>query len=212
MNDNDNHLINIYNNISKCNTLDDLITIYNNLRSEYMKRLLLKNLIDEVDNKFICKIRLLEKIKYYDDAYVLYHDIKKKLNDISKINTLNRIMKLKDDKNMSEFKFYRTRLKRSCPHCGKYFITYEDRDYVICGNTKKGFDSKGCGGDWCFQCGKKLCKNWYRDELFDTRNRYHNKNCCESSALTKGDDFNREYCQCINKYVNRLPFGFLVDR
>ena len=75
--------------------------------------------------------------------------------------------------------------------------------YVICGYGTKGFDWQGCGFDWCFQCGKKLCKCWNVNHLYNLKNRFHNSKCCRSHALKTGGLYPDDYCQCRNKFVRR---------
>ena len=51
-----------------------------------------------------------------------------------------------------------------------------DTDYAICGyneETNEGYDWNGCGCDWCFKCGKILCKKWQANDLFILTNTYN---------------------------------------
>lgn len=47
-----------------------------------------------------------------------------------------------------------------CPWCGRVWAKNEACNWVCCGltTTKEGFrKGEGCGQQWCFSCGKKLC-------------------------------------------------------
>ena len=108
--------------------------------------------------------------------------------------------------------------RKNCPHCGNLCIAPHDSEYIICGysDSQKGYDFHGCGKDWCFKCGKILCKVWDRDTLFLELHRFHNNNCCEDHAEKYNKKYPEDYCQCINQYVNRngIPFdlGFLLKK
>jgi hypothetical protein len=94
--------------------------------------------------------------------------------------------------------------RKPCPHCGHICTVAKDTEYIICGYTdqNKGYDYQGCGKDWCFKCGKLLCKIWDHDSLFLLMNRHHNGECCKNHAKENNNDY-KDYCQCINTHVNR---------
>jgi hypothetical protein len=91
-----------------------------------------------------------------------------------------------------------------CPHCSDKYIGSESTTHVICGynDSHTGYNWTGCQKDWCFTCGKKLCKSWNENKLYLEPNRIHNSECCKQYAANKCEPYNN-YCQCNNKYVNR---------
>ena len=83
-------------------------------------------------------------------------------------------------------------------------MEYNDVPYIICGySSNRGFDWKGCGNDWCFLCGKKLCKSWNVDRLYSKINRFHDDRCCKIHSLKTNSNYLTDYCQCNNFYVSR---------
>ena len=95
--------------------------------------------------------------------------------------------------------------KKKCPHCGHIVCVPENTNYIICGytDTKNGYDLKGCGRDWCFKCEKILCKLWEQDSLFLEMNRYHTKDCCKKHSIKNNKNYEKDYCHCVNKFVDR---------
>jgi len=95
---------------------------------------------------------------------------------------------------------------KKCPHCDKEHRGTINTQYVICGfddDNNKGLNWDGyCWRDWCFVCGKKLCKSWGDDQLFLEPNRIHNNHCCKDRAPTP-ESYATEYCACSHKYVHR---------
>ncbi len=162
------------------------------------------NKIDEIE--FFVYIKLLEGLKYRDDAQPIMDEIVKITDDKAQINTLYRLIKRKpynsDNLNKSRNDDYF--VVKNCPHCGNEYKGYTNQEYVICGYTSQGFDWFGCGYDWCFQCSKRLCKCWDSDQLFNRENRYHNNKCCKINAYKMGYNYTSEYCHCHrNRYVRR---------
>lgn len=96
-------------------------------------------------------------------------------------------------------------ITRPCPHCSHLCSVDPGSEYVICGytNMKVGYDWKGCGKDWCFLCGKILCKTWDTNELFLEMNRYHDSECCKNHSRENFRKYPEEYCSCQSKHVNR---------
>lgn len=92
-------------------------------------------------------------------------------------------------------------ISKPCPHCGTVYSMPNKTTYVICGYTNGAFDWKGCKRDWCFNCGKKLCKKWNRDRLFIHSNRFHTISCCKKYALKIGYE-PADYCDCNYSMVN----------
>jgi hypothetical protein len=88
---------------------------------------------------------------------------------------------------------------KKCPHCHKDNTASKDIYYIVCGFDPQGLslpDDTGCACDWCFQCGKRLCKNWYYDDLFMVLNQKHNTNCCKLHANKNHLKYPEDYCQC----------------
>ncbi|VBB17866.1 hypothetical protein YASMINEVIRUS_329 [Yasminevirus sp. GU-2018] len=91
-------------------------------------------------------------------------------------------------------------ISKKCPHCSHVLNMPENTQYVICGyhNTSQGYDWNGCGRDWCFQCGKMLCKRWETNSLCLQMNRHHDEECCSKHARETGRKYPDDYCQCNN--------------
>lgn len=133
-------------------------------------------------------------------AFIRVVDFKKN-NNIPIINTkhiTNKIDLYLDDLNDAMSSDDITFSFKNCPHCNQK--TYKQKsDYMICGftnnGTNNGYDGTGCYKDWCYKCGKKLCKSWMHNKLFDETNRYHDTSCCKKYALTNCID-SEEFCSC----------------
>jgi hypothetical protein len=98
-------------------------------------------------------------------------------------------------------------INKKCPHCSHILYMPEDTGYVICGyhNPNQGYDWNGCGRDWCFHCGKILCKRWETNSLCLQMNRYHDEDCCSKHAKENGTVYPDDYCQCNNfNYITSL--------
>jgi hypothetical protein len=176
----------------------------NNIEQQLLNSLVCDNTYcPEMDlDKFKIYLDIFESMKYKDDAEKIMHDLMDKGN-LPQINTIKRIIEKKpirnntqkDEPNLMEIKL--------CPHCKNKNIGYSNTTYAICGYSEKGFDWKGCGKDWCFKCGKKLCKSWNLDLLFNKLNRFHNNKCCKAYASSHGDLYPDNYCQCSTTHVHR---------
>lgn len=140
--------------------------------------------------------KIFNNLDNRQDANKLIVDIYNKTDDISQINTFRRIIKMKSNSDVNDNINKLIIFSKNCPHCNKTTISNNTTKNIICGYTNKGFDWKGCGNDWCFQCGKKLCKNWEKDSLFTISNRNHDTKCCKNHAASKNSDYLKEYCQC----------------
>lgn len=94
---------------------------------------------------------------------------------------------------------------KNCPHCSKECTLPTGTEYTICGytNSKTGYDLVGCGKDWCFECGKMLCKKWDIHQLFLDTNKHHDSECCKQHARDNNRIYEIDYCQCNNKNVTR---------
>lgn len=115
---------------------------------------------------------------------------------------LNNFLNLTNNKNNKKTKH--NDIVKNCPHCSKQYIGYDGLTHVICGyhNQHYGYDWKGCMKDWCFTCGKKLCKSWNENKLYLEINRIHDSECCKKYASNNCELY-ENYCQCNNKYVKR---------
>ena len=154
--------------------------------------------------KFILYTTVLENIQYYDDANIIIEDIELIISDIAQINAFKRIIKYKPKQLNDDNKY--NKILKECPHCKKAYNGLATTKYVICGYThqsNRGFDWKGCGKDWCFTCGKKLCKSWDINILYNQNNRHHDGKCCKNTAIKNNENYLIDYCQCSNEYVAR---------
>jgi len=82
---------------------------------------------------------------------------------------------------------------KKCPHCD--LNTFVTTKYIICGYIDEKLTTNGCYKDWCGKCGKKLCKEWVDNCLFNECNRYHTNNCCLIFAHKNNLNIN-DYCSC----------------
>ena len=199
---------------------EDLILIYqnikDNLESKEEKDLIksfikkpninLKSLSYDRFNKYINK---LNSIHYRDDTYQLKEKILCQTHDIAQVNTIERIINEKPYKaSFKTLKDIRSEnpletIWKSCPHCSRKYLKDINTTYVICGYNNSGYDLKGCGKDWCFKCGKLLCKTWHVDSLYNMMNRYHDSICCHHHSKKSGYKYPDDYCQCKTNYVDR---------
>jgi len=79
----------------------------------------------------------------------------------------------------------------NCPWCEQPALKDSGCNHVVCGVDGKGFNiGSGCGMQFCFECGKKLCRKVYCEitgvNLKSSTN--HNKMCC-----TKTPGFDKDY-------------------
>ncbi|ARF10303.1 hypothetical protein Hokovirus_1_182 [Hokovirus HKV1] len=120
----------------------------------------------------------------YDQLY----NIKNAKLDQIQINTLDRIFKTKN----IEINFSNDihKLVKCCPHCNYPTYGLATTKKIICDYNN------GCGNDWCFDCGKKLCKNWSKNSLYNPNNNFHNNGCCKLAAKKSGEDYYENYCLC----------------
>lgn len=137
-----------------------------------------------------------DKCKYAEDVNFLIFNHDKKFDDIQ-MKTLEYIISTKDHKNNQHFL-----IEKKCPHCGHLTKRHYNANYVVCGYPNDN-DYDGCGMDWCFKCGKKLCKKWNDDMLYVESNQIHNSDCCKEYAEKNGLDYYTDFCKCVNRHVNR---------
>lgn len=217
----DNLYINCCYMLSGCGHIFDaynLIKSYN-ITSE-TERTFITNLIKSKTYRNIIDIKtfneLLQDLKNMDDkwsCYTILNKIDDSRFDEIQNKTIQRIIGSKPDKNINkETELQNQKIiddnetTKKCPHQGcENFVKVKNQQYVVCGYTdiQKGYDNIGCGRDWCFKCGKKLCKSWLVDKLFLQKNRVHNFKCCEAYALTHGDQYPEDFCVCIENNIIR---------
>lgn len=151
--------------------------------------------IDDINN---LKLKTLKKILNKKENNIINSSINNKYLHNNLIN-MNLNYNNKQCKKTKQ-----NEIIKECPHCSKQYIGNENLTHVVCGynNLHQGFDWEGCTKDWCFSCGKKLCKSWIEDKLCLEINRTHNFDCCKKRA-THNCELYDNYCQCNNKYVNR---------
>lgn len=157
-------------------------------------------------------IEMLDNIKYRDEAEKLISEYSEMTTDKIQLKTLSRISKSKilrpviENIQLSEIsKPSVENIIKNCPHCFKECIAPIDTEYTICGytNSKTGYDLVGCGKDWCFKCGKMLCKKWDIHQLFLATNKHHDSECCKNHAKEHSKSYPENYCQCCNFNVTR---------
>ena len=152
-------------------------------------------------------IQLVDSYTYKDESDEASDIYLKKTKDIIQIKTIKRISKnkiIRDD--VIKHDIILQKITKNCPHCLKIYNEPDKKSYMICGYTDdhKGYDWKGCGKDWCFTCGKKLCKSWEGNKLFLILNRFHDDTCCKKNACELNENYLECYCQCTNDNVVRL--------
>lgn len=149
--------------------------------------------------RFLVYLNIISQITYKDDAEILIEDLNSIINDNVQINTLRRLIANKPQSNNNKKNNY----SKPCPHCNKIYMGNDNTTYVVCGYTDKGYDWKGCGKDWCFMCGKKMCKSWNTDHLYNKLNRTHDGKCCKNYAVKSKSIYPNDFCQCSAEYIKR---------
>ncbi|AYV78249.1 MAG: hypothetical protein Edafosvirus7_41 [Edafosvirus sp.] len=153
--------------------------------------------------KMIEILKELDECKYREDTKEIVDNFLKKITDITQIKTIMKIVHSKPmmphitQKQMKEK--VQELITKKCPHCGHKCSLSKDNDYVVCGYLDNGYDWKGCTKDWCFKCGKMLCKSWENDQLFLSINRVHDEKCCKKHANGSGKKYPDDYCQCVQR-------------
>ena len=151
----------------------------------------------------------VSNFKYKEDAYELISQVLLQTSDIAQVKTLTRIADMKPYKpQYISMKELRQRNKennitKKCPHCGYKCSMSKNNVYVVCGYSDSGYDWEGCSQDWCFKCGKMLCKSWEQDHLYLPTNRFHDSKCCRRHAISHGNKYPECYCRCSNAFVLR---------
>lgn len=178
------------------------------------KKQLLLGIIDGKNNEISFDFKTMENIimrlnkyKWREDILENIPEIMNKTNNLAQISTFTRIANMKDIKpvDIPERKIIKRDLleTKKCPHCDHICKESILTEYVICGYGVYGFDWNGCGKDWCFKCGKILCKSWEHDMLFIEENRIHDNQCCKKHAMATNKDYLDDYCHCSNNFVRR---------
>lgn len=167
----------------------------------------------------------ISTIEYSDDAMELVEKLSKETSDNIQRKTLEHLAKNKPNRpiiaqhhlannsvkciqlkyngsnTINDFDY----VTKSCPHCAHGCEADIGSTHVVCGysNNKVGFDWMGCGNDWCFQCGKMLCKSWYENKLTIENNKKHDGECCKKHAKINEKSYPNDYCQCKTSFVTR---------
>lgn len=146
-------------------------------------------------------INILTKLKYKEECNEYLENIKTMNNrrvvfTQTQQDVFNKIISTKpfDDSYIDL-----PSIEKPCPHCGQVNTAKIGTSYIVCGIDSKGIIPIGCGycfNDWCFMCGKKLCKNWYKNELYNEKNRIHNGTCCHNHAVLNNSNYLNDYCRC----------------
>ena len=159
-------------------------------------------------NLMIEIIKDLHNYKYREEAYSHIPQIMNKTNNLAQIKTFTRIANMKPLKpqfvTMKEIKNNaHIIVHKECPHCSHVCSAPKFTEYMICGFGNNGYDWEGCGKDWCFKCGKILCKSWENDMLFIEENRCHDMECCKHHSRHNSKSYPEDYCQCNNDFIKR---------
>jgi len=158
-------------------------------------------------------LETINEQKYKETANEHVENYLQKTSDNIQKKTFNRVTKdkpnvpqdyMKQKINISD-NIQQLCVTKNCPHCNSPSTCSIDTKYIICGysNSMTGYDWKGCGKDWCFECGKMLCKSWDANKLLLQMNRFHDCECCSRHSFMNNKDYMQNYCQCLNKNVNR---------
>jgi len=190
-----------YNHIFKSiNTHEDAQIILGKLKLSHIKNQIAFNLLKSQKKPsmfdyctFMNVCKELENIKYRQNASEYLALLVKKTSDAAQINTFVRIINIKPLYSECTYK----QVIKNCPHCNHPNLADINTTYIICGYNDNGYDWDGCQHDWCFQCGKILCKSWETNMLFVKSNRVHNISCCKEHAAKTNKSYPSDYCQCI---------------
>lgn len=162
----------------------------------------------------ISVIELISNVQYKDDADKIIERYEKQTNDVIQLKTLKKLTKYKltrpkekKELNVCNLIDNIELITKQCPHCGHNCEAPINSEYVICGCTDfhKGWDWIGCKKDWCFKCGKMLCKSWEPNQLYVELNRHHDCECCKNHAKINNKNYPEDYCQCFNENISREP-------
>jgi hypothetical protein len=204
----ENIIIEIRNILEGCHSIIDahfFRIYYKNKYPEYEQ--IINSLIDgysyfdKID--IITKQEIIREISNCDDRQEAYNIIERNSNRTNDKIFLNCLEKIANTKNYIN-KNNNINITKSCPHCDHKITLPSDTKYAICGyhNTNIGFDQKGCGKDFCFDCGKKLCKSWFENHLYNEHNKIHDDSCCVIKAIENDEDYSN-YCQCQSQLKSK---------
>jgi hypothetical protein len=149
-----------------------------------------KNLKNNVDTTQLNSIMRISRIKNIR----IGTENKNKLNIFNTKD--NHKIEVKFTNKLFNFKKENT-INKICPHCNINIPVPKDSTYIICGYMDDTYLWLGCGRDWCGNCNKMLCKSWDDNNLQDSDNRIHNKECCKKYAEENKIDINL-FCDCVN--------------
>jgi hypothetical protein len=209
----------VRNILSGCRTISDAKYFCEYYNDKYPEmRNIIKSMIEgkmysnilDIDNMFrICN--LINVCDNMEDSVEIIKTNQKQLDDIQ-LSVLYKIASKKPNKpaiNNADL----VKVTKKCPHCGTETRLPEDTEYVVCGfnNSKIGYDWVGCKKDWCFRCGKMLCKSWYEDKLFNKINRLHNSECCKKHAKLTGRKYPDDYCQCEYSHKKKINLPNIIS-
>jgi hypothetical protein len=211
-----NHYNKLKYNILGSKTKEDAYFILDKYKSDTKCYNLMVSIINSRKYDHALDIRAMKKYiqdissqKYKEDAYELISQIMLQTSDIAQIKTFMRIADMKNSKpqyiSMRELKQRSKQncIVKKCPHCGYKRSMPRDTTYVVCGYVDSGYDWEGCGKDWCFKCGKMLCKNWEHDQLYLPTNRFHDSKCCRKHSILNGHKYPEDYCRCNSAFIIR---------
>jgi hypothetical protein len=197
--------------LSGCYTYTDAIFISElYLKNNPNLKIIIQQIIDGKKYMGQYDYKVFMKIFERYNNITSYSDILQNINELYKSDdlyykTIIRLLKYKKDKIELSKDENNDNILKKCPHCGIPNSGSCKTIYMICGygDLKDGFDWKGCGKDWCFVCGKMLCKKWLDDKLFCEPNKIHDSICCLQHANNNNQNYLTDYCQCSHKYVHR---------
>lgn len=105
---------------------------------------------------------------------------------------------------------------RACPWCARWMVKDDACNWVCCGEVMVGGVAtfrvmSGCGNQWCFQCGKKLCGALWDPvtgrRLAGTASTTHTSECCRSERTFSEDAFcpGGHNVHVVARWVDRAP-------
>jgi DNA-directed RNA polymerase subunit N (RpoN/RPB10) len=201
--------------LSGCNNISDAHDISDRFVDKYPQyKKMITSVINgkKYDNTMSLKsihgtISDISLLKYAEEVYSLVNNISEgKILSSSQKRTFRRLEKTKDIKPYtSDLTSNNGTAHKFCPHCKYKQYASNTTNYIICGydDNGNGRDLEGCGRDWCFKCGKMLCKKWDDDELYVKIHRVHDSRCCKRYAQYIDKDYEKNFCHCSNYNVNR---------
>jgi hypothetical protein len=89
-----------------------------------------------------------------------------------------------------------------CPWCQRWALKDDACNWVCCG-LESGSNAfvvgAGCGRQWCFSCGKRLCGVLYDStsgQIHQGVSTSHGRRCCSAECKQAGlDPYESSYCQ-----------------